>query len=150
MTDVNPQKLEIAASFDGVLPVDITTRNLQELLNEHTRGWGANIVIEASGASALYPQLIEYCAPGARLVIVGIPEHPVPLDITEMQKREVEVKTVNRYCNVYERAIDFVASGKINVKKLIGKEFDFDQAIEAFDYVAKGGNGEVKVQIALN
>ena len=107
------------------------------------------MVIEASGFGGVYPEIFKQCCPGGRFVMVGIPMAPVAIDISWLQAKEITVESVFRYSNVYKRTIDLIASGKINIKRLIGKTFPFAQAKEAFEYVAQGGKGEIKVQIAL-
>ena len=150
ITDIIDKKLEVAKKFEGLLPVNSATTNLRSFVAEHTRDWGADVVIEASGSDKLYPSIIDYCCLAGKIVIAGIPGNPVPIDISEMLKKEVNILAINRYCNVYERAINFVASGKINIKQLIGRTFPFSESIAAYEYVEKGGNGEVKVQISFD
>ncbi len=149
IADVNDKKLEVAKKFEGLVPVNSAKVDLLALVSEHTKGWGADVVIEASGAGALYPSIVDYCCLGGKIVIAGIPEKPVPIDIMEMLKKEVSLLAINRYCNVYERAINLVASGKINIKQLIGRVFAFEESIAAYEYVKKGDSGEIKVQISF-
>ena len=150
VADINDRKLEVAGKFDGLLPVNSGKTSLADAVSDETGGWGVDVVIEASGADALYPDLVRHCCPGGCVVVAGIPGDPVPIDIAEMLKKEISLFTINRYCNVYERAINLVASGKIDIKQLIGRIFPFEEAIEAYRYVEKGGSGEVKVQISFD
>jgi len=150
ITDIVDKKLDVARKFDGLIPVNSKTTDLLEFVAEQTGGWGADVVIEASGADKLYPGILDYCCLAGRVVIAGIPNGPVPIDVSEMLKREVNITAINRYCNVYERAIGLVASGKINIKQLIGRTFPFTESIAAYQYVERGGEGEVKVQISFD
>ncbi|WP_319533013.1 NAD(P)-dependent alcohol dehydrogenase [uncultured Cohaesibacter sp.] len=149
IADLVETKLDIARRFDGLVPVNITKENLEDVVMQHTGGWGADVVMEASGSAKVYPDFVKYCAPAGKFVIAGIPSDPVPIDIAQMLTKEVNLVAINRYCNVYDRAVNLVASGKIDVASMIGKVYDFDDSIEAYEYVAKGGSGEVKVQISL-
>ena len=150
ITDVVDSKLDVARRFDGLVPINVAREDLAAAVAEHTGGWGADVVMEASGSDKNYPGFIDHCCLGGKVVIAGIPGHPVPIDIAEMLKKEVSLVAINRYCNVYQRAINLVASGKIDIKQLIGRIFPFDQSIEAYQYVAAGGSGEIKVQIAFD
>jgi len=149
ITDVLDSKLAVAKRFEGIVAVNTTTTDLKAVLAEATDGWGADVVIEASGFDGVYPEIFQYCCPGGRFVMVGIPAAPVAINVSWLQAKEITVETVFRYANVYKRAIDLIASGKINLRQLIGKTFPFAQAKQAFEYVAKGGQGEIKVQILL-
>ncbi len=150
ITDISEKKLKIAGAFEGLIPVNSNEKNLSEIKNEFTDNWGFDVVVEASGSKSLYPSVIRVCAPLGRFVMVGIPSEAVPIDVSDAQVREVEIRAVNRYCNVYNRAINLIASGKIDVKKMIGKTFSLDEAIQAYEYVSSGGEGEVKVMISLS
>ncbi len=149
VTDVLDGKLKASGAFPGVVPVNVARDDLATVVAEHTGGWGADIVVEASGSAKVYENIFRLCCPGGRFVMVGMPEGTVPIDIVAMQAKEISVATIFRYCNVYKRAIDLIAAGKIDIKRLIGRKFPFAQSIEAFEYVAAGGRGEIKVQICL-
>jgi D-xylulose reductase len=45
----------------------------------------------------------------------------------------------------YPTAVDLIASGKIDVKRLITNRFKFEQAEEAFDLVRQGNESVIKV-----
>ena len=112
-------------------------------------GWGADVVFECSGHPSAYADLWKIGAPGNRTVLVGIPVDPVPVDVTEVQARETTIESVFRYANVYQRAIDLVAAGKIDLTPFITQTFDMDHAVDAFDRVAEGRPGDVKIQITV-
>lgn len=149
ITDSKREKLDIAGSYPGITPIDITKQDPVKVVKDATGGWGAEVLVEASGAPPVYPKFVDYCCPGGKVVLVGIPIDPVPFDISAIQAKELEFASVFRYANIYPRAIELVASGKIDVKKLISKVYPFDKAIEAFDEAAKLEPNIVKIQIEL-
>ncbi|MBE6481815.1 MAG: hypothetical protein E7Z94_05460 [Actinomyces ruminicola] len=148
VSDVSPVKLEIASQISGVVTVDLREQRLLDVVNERTAGWGADVVLEASGHLSAYEDLWKLGIPGNRTVL-GIPMDPVAVDVTEVQARETRIETVFRYANVYQRAIDLVAAGKINLKPFITETFPMDRAREVFDRVAEGRPGDVKLQITV-
>lgn len=149
VTDAKAEKLAIAGSYDGIIPVDITKENALERIRRDTDGWGADVVIEASGAPQVYPGFVDFACPGGRAVLVGIPIDAVPFDIARIQAKELDLASVFRYANMYPRAIDMVASGKIDVKRLISKVYPLERAVEAFDHAARLDPAVVKIQIEL-
>ncbi|RBP97573.1 NAD(P)-dependent alcohol dehydrogenase [Bifidobacterium aemilianum] len=150
VSDVSDVKLGIAAQIPGVIPVDVKREKLLDRVAQETDNWGADRVFECSGNTKAYEDLWKLGAPGNTTVIVGIPaDGVVPLDVTEVQGRETTVKTVFRYANVYQKAIDLMAAGKINVKPFISKVFDMDHAVDAFDQVAEARPEDVKIQIQV-
>ena len=79
----------------------------------------------------------------------GMPVDPVPVDIVSLQAREATVKTIFRYANVYDRAINLIASGKIDLKPLITETFKFTDSVAAFDRAVEARPTDVKLQIRL-
>ncbi len=150
VSDVSAVKLKIASAIPGVIPVDLSTQDLLDEVTRHTDGWGADVVFEASGAPQAYETLWKLGAPGNRTVLIGIPINAVSLDVTELQARETTIETVFRYANVYQRAIDLVAAGKIDLTPFLTQTFPMDRAVEAFDRVAEGRPEDVKIQITVD
>lgn len=74
---------------------------------------------------------------------------PVLIDIVAAQARELRMETVFRYANVYDRAIEFIASGKIDLNPLISDTFDFADSIAGFKRAAEGRATDVKLQIKM-
>lgn len=149
ITDVKAEKLEIAASYPGITAIDVTKANALDMVNEATENWGADIVVEASGAAQVYADITEFCCPGGRIVLVGMPLEPVPMDITRIQAKELELASIFRYANIYPRAIELIASGQLNVKKLISDVYPFEKAQEAFDRAIEMRPADVKIQLEL-
>lgn len=149
ITDNKAEKLAIAAGYDGITPIDITRENPFNRVREATGGWGADCVMEASGAPQVYPDFTDYVCPGGKVALVGIPLGPVPFDIARIQAKELDIASVFRYANMYPRAINLIASGKIDVKRLISRVYPLAQAAEAFREAARLEPEVVKIQIEL-
>ena len=149
ISDISPVKLDIASRIPGTQAVDSRERRLLDVVNEQTAGWGADVVFECSGHPSAYEDLWRIGAPGNRTVLVGIPVDPVTIDITEVQARETRIENVFRYANVYQRAIDLVAAGRIDLSPFITATYDMDHAVDAFERVAEGRPGDVKIQITV-
>jgi len=82
-------------------------------------------------------------------VHVGIPLSPIAYDVSKAISKEIRVENVFRYRNVYPRAINLIASGKLNLKPLITDNFTFEESIKAFDFAVNMPAKSVKVQIEL-
>ncbi len=149
IVDNKKQKLEIAGEYDGVIPVNFEEKDPVATILAETDGWGAEVVIEASGASAVYPGFADYACPGGKVVLVGIPLEPVPFDIAKIQAKELNMASVFRYANIYPRAINLISSKKIDVSRLISRTFALDDAVAAFDQAARQEPDVVKVMISL-
>ena len=52
IADLAQPKLDIAAQYQGIIPVNISDRTLVDEVNRLTDGWGADVVFECSGSPA--------------------------------------------------------------------------------------------------
>ncbi len=81
-------------------------------------------------------------------VQAGMGKENVVFPITTACIRDLTVRGSIRYTQgVYPRAVDLVASGKVDPKRLVTHRFTFAQAEEAFRTVRNGGEGVLKVMI---
>ena len=110
---------------------------------------GVDIVFEASGSPAAILSATGFLAPGGKVVLIGMPQEPAPVDIVEAQCKEIEFVTIFRYANVYDRAIKYIASGQIDVKPLITHRFGFDEVEDAFRFAATLPGDAIKIMIRL-
>ena len=149
ISDLSAEKLKIAGQYPGIVPIDVTKRPLTEVIAEETGNWGADVVFEASGSAKAFDGIFDLVRPGGALVLVGLPVRKVEFDVAGAISREVRIETVFRYANIFDRALELIASGKVDLKPLITGTFDFKQSIEAFERAAAGSPSDVKLQIRL-
>ncbi|MDR2397362.1 MAG: NAD(P)-dependent alcohol dehydrogenase [Spirochaetaceae bacterium] len=147
VSDVKAEKLNIAASYDQVTAINTGTENLTDRILAETAGRGVDLIIEASGSPRVYPELFQCARRGGKVVLVGMMNGTVPLDVTLLQARGIRIAPVFRYANAFDRALALVSAGKIDLKRLISKVFPFDEAIAAYEYAASGHPDVVKVMI---
>lgn len=149
VSDLMEEKLAIAGRYEGITAVNVKAQSLKDKVAEVTDGWGADVVFEASGSARAYGDALAAVCPGGALVLVGMPVEPVPFDVVAAQAKEIRIETVFRYANVYERAVNLIASGKVDLKPLISATFPFERGVEAFERAASAQPGDVKVQITF-
>jgi D-xylulose reductase len=149
VSDVLQEKLDVAARYPGITPVNARTQDLAAAVREATGGWGADVLFEASGSPAAYKGMFDLVRPGGCVVLIGIPIDPVPFDVAGAQAHEARVETVFRYANIYPRAIALIASGKVDLKPLISGTYAFEDSIKAFQRAAEGRGSDVKLQIQV-
>ena len=110
---------------------------------------GVDIVFEASGSPQAILSTTGFLVPGGKVVLIGMPQAPAPIDIVEAQCKEIEFLTIFRYANVYDRTIKYIASGQINVKPLITHRYDFANVENAFRFAATMPGDAIKIMIKL-
>jgi D-xylulose reductase len=149
VSDFSAEKLAIAGKYQGIIPVNIGERALADVISAETEGWGADVVFEASGSPKAYKGLFDLVRPGGTLVMVGLPVEPVTFDVSGAIAKEVRIETVFRYANIFDRALQLIASGKVDLNPLITDTFDFKDSIAAFERAASARPTDVKLQILM-
>jgi D-xylulose reductase len=150
LADGKQEKLDfVRRHYDGRIDTfNIATGDLKAHVSAgHPRG--VDIVFEASGNPRAIQSTTAFLVPGGRVVLIGMPQDPAPIDIVEAQCKEIEFLTIFRYANVYERAIRYIASGQIDVKPLVTHRFDFAEAENAFRFAATMPGDAIKIMIRL-
>jgi len=106
-----------------------------------------DISIDACGQESTIALNMLATRPGGTLCIIGHGPAEVKVPIIKACVREVNIKGVFRYANCYPMALAMVASGKVNVKKLITHNFTIEKSLEAFETAKTGAGGAIKVMI---
>jgi D-xylulose reductase len=149
VTDLVQEKLDVVGRYSGVTTINGKTKRLAEEVAKLTDNWGADVVFEASGSPKAYDGIFDLVRPGGCLVLIGMPIDPVAFDVVAACVKEARIETVFRYANIHARAIELIASGKVDLKPLISGTFPFEQSIEAFERAAAARPGDVKLQIKM-
>jgi D-xylulose reductase len=149
VSDVHEPKLDLARTLGAVLPVNVRSEALADVVRRETDGWGADLIFECSGYAPAMAEMFDLVCPGGKVALVGIPLQPFAFDVSKAQVKEVRVENIFRYAHVYPRAVAMMASGKIDVKPLITDRFAFKDSVEAFDFAKAMPPSSVKVQIEM-
>jgi D-xylulose reductase len=150
VADLAQPKLDIAAAYLGVIPVNVQEKSLLAEVGRLTDGWGADVVFECSGSPRAWQGIADLPRPGGTVVVVGLPVEPVDFDIAGLSVKELTITSVFRYAHQYERAIALMGSGRVDLKPLISKTFAFEDSIRAFERAVEARPTDVKLQIRMD
>ncbi|MUG08326.1 NAD(P)-dependent alcohol dehydrogenase [Commensalibacter melissae] len=150
ISDLAQPKLDIAKQYHGIIPINLKNESVEERVKaECGKDWGADVVFEASGHPSAYDTVLACVRPGGTIVFVGMPVDKIPFDLVTAQAKEIHMETIFRYAHVYDRTINLIASGKIDIKPLISGVYPFSKSIEAFERAASAQPADVKLQIEM-
>lgn len=100
---------------------------------------GADVVIDASGAEPSIQASVHLLKVGGTYVQGGMGKDDITFPIMAFAIKEAAAFGSFRYSSGdYKLAVELIASGKIDVKKLISGQVPFEQAEAAFQKVAEG------------
>jgi len=149
VADFAQPKLDIAARYQGIIPINIGKEPAADAVKRLTDGWGVDVVFECSGSPKAWTNLMALPRPGGVVVVVGLPVEPVQIDVAMASTKELRIENVFRYAHQYERAIALIASGKVDLKPLISETFAFEDSIKAFDRAVEARPTDVKLHIRV-
>jgi D-xylulose reductase len=149
VADLAQPKLDIAATYQGVIPVNIREKNLVAEVKRLTDDWGADVVFECSGSPKAWQSIADLPRPGGCIVVVGLPVEPVDFDVAGLSVKELRIESVFRYAHQYDRAIALMASGRVDLKPLISETFGFVQSIPPSPRAVAARPTDVKLQIRM-
>lgn len=140
--DLFQHKLDLATEI-GITHTFIPTkgdspkesaRKIIEILGEEPTA-----AVDASGAEPSIQTAIYVLKQGGRYVQAGMGRDEITFPIAEFCSKELELNGSFRYgYGDYKLAVEFVASGKVPVAKLITHHFKFTEAEDAFKTVMSG------------
>ncbi|MBR2527127.1 MAG: NAD(P)-dependent alcohol dehydrogenase [Blautia sp.] len=132
VVDVIEKRLAQAKKLGADYVINGKEENTIQRIMELTDGKGFDVGIETAGNQLTASQLIQSAKKGATIVFVGYSASgEMTLPIGTALDKELIMKTVFRYRNIYPMAIDAVASGKIDVKGVVTDYFKLDDIQEA-------------------
>lgn len=149
VSDLEDEKLALAAQYKNIVPLNARRDDVAAEIAKATGGWGAHVAFECAGAGPAVQTVLAAAAPAGRIVFVGMPVDPVPVDLVLAQSKELRMETVFRYANVFDRALDVIASGQVDLTPLISATYDFADSIAAFDRAVEARPRDVKIQIRV-
>ncbi len=113
-----------------------------------TEGEGASLVIEATNAPVGFRDAVEAARIGGRIVLVGIPDGDTyTLPAASARRRGLKIKFARRMGEVYPRAIALVASGTVDVARLVTHRVSLAGGPDAFRLHCEDAPGLVKTLI---
>ena len=113
-----------------------------------TGGRGVDVVFEASGAPSAFKAAFEAVRRGGVIVQVGIFEHEeIGFKPVFLTAKELDVRGVYRYANVFPAAISLASKGRVKLSPLITHVFPLERIREAFQMIVEKRGNPIKVVI---
>ncbi|MDR0850614.1 MAG: alcohol dehydrogenase [Christensenellaceae bacterium] len=132
--DTNESRLNVAKK-QGIADICInpSKENIVEKIRALTKGRGADVTIEAVGASIPYDACIEAVRPGGTVSIIGVFEQPQTLKLNELWSKNITIKMGLVNSNHLPRLIDLIKAGKINMKFLQTHKAPLNEILKGYD-----------------
>ena len=133
VTDLFQNRLDKALEMGADYVINGREEDTIARVMEITGGQGADIVMETAGSRVTAAQTEALAKRGGTIVIVGNVMGDTPMNFYKIAHKELTIKTVHRYRNVFPLAVQAISDGKIDIRKIATDCFDFEDGIQAFE-----------------
>jgi L-iditol 2-dehydrogenase len=149
VTDRIPHRLEMAEELGADLAINIQEQDAVQSILDYTNGVGVDCAIEAVGLSASVQQAHQITRNGGHVTWIGNNERMIELDMQEVVARELTVSGTYGFSAEFAKAIDVIASGRLNIEPMIERVAPLHEGPQWIDDLAAGRTHPVKVILDL-
>ncbi len=144
ITDVNSDRLALAADVADVRPVNVADEDLQDVVAELKMKEGFDVGLEMSGNQSALDQMVEALVMGGRIALLGIPPGKSPVDWSRIVFKAITIKGVygREIFETWYKMIAMLENG-LDISKVITHRFDVDDFVEAFETMRSGKSGKI-------
>jgi len=139
ITDVNPERLALAAEVADVHPVNVAKEDLRDVMAKLKMKEGFDVGLEMSGSPAALDQMIDHLVMGGRIALLGVPARPFHFDLSKVVFRMVTLKGIygREMFDTWHKMLAMLESG-LDIRKVITHRMKVDDYAEAFELATAG------------
>jgi L-iditol 2-dehydrogenase len=136
-TSADKSRLDIALSLGIDKVADVQKDDMSKIVKDATEGYGADVVVEATGARSAVAMAMEIVARRGTFIPMGIFNNDITLDFHNIKKKELTVEGSHAQIPTsWEKAMRLIQLGKVNTDAIVSHVFPLSQWEEAFKTVA--------------
>lgn len=149
VVDIAEKRLEKAKEVGATTVINGSSDGIVKQIKELTNG-GVDIFLDAAGVQASFEGGISSLKNGGTAVLVALFGKPVTLDAFDQVVREITIKGIIAYRNIFPQVIELIDSGRMDVEKLVTKRIKLDDIVtEGFELLVSNPE-QVKILVEIN
>ena len=144
VTDVNPDRLELARKMGATLAINPSETSLRDVQTHLGMQEGFDVGLEMSGNPSAFRDMIANMSHGAKIAMLGIPSAEMPIDWRQVIFTMLTIKGVygrEMYETWYKMTV-MLESG-LDITPVITHRFCFRDFQQGFDVMLSGKSGKV-------
>lgn len=144
ITDVNPDRLALAAQVADVTPVNVATEDLKDVIARLGMKQGFDVGLEMSGNQQALDQMVDLLVMGGRIALLGIPPGKSPVDWSRIVFKAITIKGVygREIFETWYKMIAMLENG-LDVRRVITHRFKVVDFQAGFGAMLSGKSGKV-------
>lgn len=132
--DLEDIRLEKAKELGADFTINSRHMDAEEEILRLTNGRMADVVFETAGSPATIGMTPKAARRGGLIILVGMAANPeILFDFGTVMEKELRIKALFRYVNMFPVSIAAVESGLIPVEKVATHEYKLDEIQQAFE-----------------
>lgn len=144
ITDINPQRLELAQTLGATRTVDVSREKLEDVQHELGMAEGFDVGLEMSGNPSAFKDLLANMCHGGKVSILGIPSEEMAIDWNQVIFNMLTLKGIygrEMYETWYKMSV-MIESG-LNIAPVITHRLDYRDFQQGFDAMNTGSASKV-------
>lgn len=144
ITDVNPDRLALAAKVADVTPVNVANEDLHDVIHRLGLVQGFDVGMEMSGNQAALDQMVEAMVMGGKIAMLGIPPGKSQVDWSRIVFKAITIKGVygRQIFETWYKMIAMLQNG-LDISRIITHHFPVDEFEQGFAVMMSGKSGKV-------
>lgn len=149
VTDAREAPFTVSRAYGATECVNVTVTDVTKAVAELTNGRGADVVIETSGYPASSALVLDLVRKEGKVAHIGWANDLPPLPVIPIMAKTLTVLGVggNGGRGQYERSLELVRSGRIDLAPMVTHRYPLEQAADAFETAASKNGGAIKVVV---
>ncbi len=147
ITDVNPNRLELARQMGVTLAVDTRETPLKEVQKQLGMQEGFDVGLEMSGNGSAFREMLSNMSHGGRIAMLGIPSKEISIDWNTVVFNMLTIKGIygrEMYETWYMMSV-MLESG-LDIRPVITHRFSYKDFEKGFEPMRSGDSGKVVLE----
>ena len=141
----NRWQLGLARQLGLMSTMDINSVEWKKRILDATHGVGPRIVVEATGNTDGIAMALDIVRSGGVVNLKSMHGLSYSFDPTVIVNKELTIRGISR--GPYNKAIEMLQRGRIEVKRLVSREFRLEEGAKAFEYADQPSVTKVVINI---
>ena len=147
ISDVAEKRLAIAAEL-GMIPVNVSTENLNQVVKDATNGEGCDVLFECSGSAQSALDMTEITRVSGTICMVSVHKKPHEVNLQQLNFKEQWMIGTRVYTKEeFERAAEYSKDLQPQLEKVVTHIVPLRDAEHVFDMIADTSLGTIKVVV---
>lgn len=147
ISDVAEKRLAIAAEL-GMIPVNVSTENLNQVVKDATGGEGCDVLFECSGSAKSALDMTEITRVSGTICMVSVHKKPHEVNLQQLNFKEQWMIGTRVYTKEeFGRAADYCKDLQPELEKVVTHIVPLKDSEKVFDMIADTSIGTIKVVV---